>query len=337
MTLEDRIKGLSALKHKISDLGKDDKEDLYFKAANNNPWFTNENIDLALEGIKLFLQEDTLKNWTEKYSMPETASRIGIVMAGNIPLVGFHDFLCTLVTGNVAVIKQSSQDNVLLNKLIEFLVGENPGFQKQIKVVDTLPEVDAVIATGSDNSARYFKKYFSKKPHIIRKNRTSIAVLDGKETNEELESLGKDIFSYFGLGCRNVAKILIPVGYPVQNLLDALQGFKEVANHAKYFNNYEYNKAIYLVNNTPHYDTGFVLLTENSELTSPLSVLYYEEYSNKDHLLNIINQYSDKLQCIVSHVELDKPVVPFGQAQFPEINDYADRIDTMSFLCNLDS
>ncbi|MEN8251038.1 MAG: acyl-CoA reductase [Bacteroidota bacterium] len=337
MTLDERIDGFSALKAKIEALDNDQKEDLYFKASNTNPWFTNDSIDMALEGIKVFLEKKILKNWTVNYDLPKNPSRIGIVMAGNIPLVGFHDFLCVLITGNTAVIKLSSQDSILLKTLVKMLIDINEEFQKQIEFVDTLPKVDAVIATGSDNSARYFKKYFSDKPHIIRKNRISIAILEGSETEHNLELLGKDIFSYFGLGCRNVAKILIPEGYNMQKLLDSLQGYSDIANHAKYFNNYEYNKAIYLVNQISHLDTGFALFTENNNLTSPLSVIYYEEYKNKEHLNNILDNYSEKLQCIVSNAKVDKPTVPLGQAQFPEINDYADNVDTMEFLCSLDA
>ena len=337
MTLEDRITGLSSLKQRIDGLDGEEKEDLYFRASNSNPWFTHDSIDLAFKGIRIFLDRDTLRTWTGIYQLPDKSLRVGIVMAGNIPLVGFHDLLCVLVAGHKAVIKLSSQDNVLLKKLIEFLIEESPAFESQIELVDTLPVVDAVIATGSDNSARYFKKYFGKYPHIIRKNRTSIAILDGSETINDFESLGKDIFSFFGLGCRNVSKLLVPKGYKMQTLLDSLQGYKEIANHAKYFNNYEYNKAIYLVNKIPHLDTGFLLLKESSDLTSPLSVVYYEEYSDEEHLTNILKLYTDKLQCVVSQLKLDLVTVPFGQAQLPEIDDYADNVDTMNFLCSLDS
>ena len=215
------------------------------------------------------------------------------------------------------------------------LVKINPKFNEQVLIVDKLSGVEAVIATGSDNSARYFKKYFKDIPHIIRHNRTSIAVLVGNETAEELQLLGDDIFNYFGLGCRNVAKIYIPAGYDMKLLLDALEGNNEVINHPKYFNNYEYNKAIYLVNKTPHLDTGYALFTENSAAVSPLAVVYYEEYSDEQQLLGKIETYNDKIQCIISKSTLMKGTIPLGKSQLPEIDDYADNIDTMSFLCNI--
>jgi hypothetical protein len=202
-------------------------------------------------------------------------------------------------------------------------------------VVDKLTGVDAVIATGSDNSARYFKKYFKDIPHIIRHNRTSVAVLSGHETGDELQLLGDDIFSYFGLGCRNVAKIFVPEAYDMKLLLDALEGYHEVINHPKYFNNYEYNKAIYLVNKTPHLDTGYVLFTQSTATVSPLAVIYYEEYSDEQQLNSTLQTNADKTQCIVSNNSINTETIPIGKSQLPEIDDYADNIDTMLFLCKL--
>jgi len=335
MTKEERIAGFAVLGEAIRQFDAESKDELFSQAANTNPWFTPQNIEQAFKGIGHFLDPATMSNWLKKYNLPQESKQIGIVMAGNIPLVGFHDFLAVILAGHQAVIKLSSQDRVLLPVLLEKLVKINPKFSEQILVVDKLPAVDAVIATGSDNSSRYFKKYFKDIPHIIRQNRTSVAVLNGNETLEALQLLGDDIFSFFGLGCRNIAKIFVPAGYNMVPLLNALEGYHEIINHPKYFNNYEYNKAIYLVNKTPHLDTGFALFTQSRELVSPLAVIYYEEYSDEEQLSRNLQTHADKIQCIVSNINLNTTVVPIGDSQLPEIDDYADNIDTMAFLCNI--
>jgi hypothetical protein len=335
MTREERIAGFSQLAQDIQNLDAGNKEELFRDTANNNPWFTAENIDQALNGLTYFLAPETLNNWLDNYSLPQEHKKIGIVMAGNIPLVGFHDFLSVIVAGHMAVIKLSSQDKVLFPVVLEMLLKINPKFSEQVSVVDMLTEIDGVIATGSDNSSRYFKKYFKDMPNIIRKNRTSVAVLNGSETTEELQLLGDDIFSYFGLGCRNVAKIFVPEGYDMKELLDALEGHQEVINHPKYFNNYEYNKAIYLVNRTPHLDTGYALFTQNKDIVSPLAVIYYEAYKDENEILTVLEFNAEKIQCIVSNSNIIENRVPIGKSQLPEIDDYADNVNTMSFLCNI--
>ena len=240
-----------------------------------------------------------------------------------------------VLAGHNAVIKLSSQDEVLPKHIFSLLLKINPDIQKQIKVVDRLSGLDGVIATGSDNTSRYFKKYFKDIPHIIRKNRVSIAVLNGAETSKDLALLGNDIFGYFGLGCRNVAKIYVPKEFNFISLLDSLESHKQVIDHNKYFNNYEYNKAIYLVNKTEHLDNGFALFTKTSDIISPLAVVYYEHYENEQQLLKIIQLNQAKIQCIVGNGALSQANIPIGQAQFPKIDDYADGVDTMAFLCNL--
>ncbi|RLD21322.1 MAG: acyl-CoA reductase [Bacteroidetes bacterium] len=335
MTREERIAGFSQLTRDIHDLDTGDKEELFRDVANNNPWFTAENIDQALNGLAYFLTPETLNNWLDNYTLPHEYKKIGIVMAGNIPLVGFHDFLSVIMAGHMAVIKLSSQDKVLFPVVLEMLLKINPNFGEQISVVDKLTEIDGVIATGSDNSSRYFKKYFKNMPNIIRKNRSSVAVLNGNETTEELQLLGDDIFSYFGLGCRNVAKIFVPEGHDMTGLLDALEGHQEIINHPKYFNNYEYNKAIYLVNRTQHLDTGYALFTQNKDIVSPLAVIYYEEYKDESELLSVLELNTDKIQCIVSNYNIIENRVPIGKSQLPEIDDYADNVNTMSFLCDI--
>jgi hypothetical protein len=180
-----------------------------------------------------------------------------------------------------------------------------------------------VIATGSDNTARYFEYYFRTKPHIIRKNRSSIAVLTGNETDDQLIALGKDVFSYFGLGCRNVSKLVVPEGYDFTRPLRLWEVYHDVSNHHKYVNNYDYNKSILLINGTHHFDNGFALLTPNEALVSPISVLYYATSADLA---------SDKIQCIVGS---GANYIPFGTTQEPTLTDYADNVDTLKFLTGL--
>lgn len=335
MTREDVTGGLLVLKEVIATLKHDEKDELFAKAAAVNPWYTENNIQKALDGIVYMLEGEKLKNWLEAYPQENRPVRVGLIMAGNIPLVGFHDLLCTLLAGHTAVVKLSSQDEVLPKFLFAELVDINPEFKEKIEVVDKLNRIDAVIATGSDNSSRYFHKYFKDYPNIIRKNRTSAAVLDGSESAEELTGLADDIFSYFGMGCRNVSKIYIPTDYKVQDLLPNFEGEGEIVNHPKYFNNYEYNKAIYLVNKVEHFDNGFALFTESEELVSPLAVVYYERYASLEELEGKLALIDDKLQCVVGKISLNRPLVPFGKAQQPELDDYADNIDTMKFLTGI--
>ena len=243
--------------------------------------------------------------------------------------------ICVLLSGHKAAIKLSSQDLFLMQWIIRKLCEIEPAFIDQIDVCEQLKVMDAVIATGSNNTARYFDYYFGKYPHIIRKNRTSVAILNGKETDTELMKLGKDVFTYFGLGCRNVSKIWVPQDYDFLPLLDLWASFKKVADNFKYHNNYEYNKSIYLVNGVTHLDTGFLLLTESEALTSPISVLYYQQYQNLTEVDQYLTQNQDKIQCIVSS-QLSKNFIPFGQTQVPEISDYADGMDVMRFLNTLE-
>jgi hypothetical protein len=254
-------------------------------------------------------------------------------MAGNIPLVGFHDLLCVLISGHMAQIKLSSKDSKLPSYIIKHLLWLEPGFEKNISVTEgKLHDFDAVIATGSDNSARYFHQYFGKYPNIIRKNRTSVAVLSGNESTQELSQLGEDVFSYFGLGCRNVSKIYAPVGYDFTLLLDAWQGFHDIIHHHKYSNNYDYQKSILLVNRLPFLDNGFVLLQENERLVSPISVVYTESYTTPKNLHEKLSAIREKIQCITGNGD---SFIPFGQAQYPSLGDYADQIDTLKFLSEL--
>ncbi|MCF6352378.1 MAG: acyl-CoA reductase [Cyclobacteriaceae bacterium] len=330
MLLLQRVNALSKLGLELSTLPKDTLANWADKAGNENRWFTPDAVEMAVGGIALMLRKKALEQWVTPYSFKNSNKRIGIIMAGNIPMVGFHDLLSVLISGHIAHIKLSSQDKVLVPLITEMLISIEPQFELQIKYIDKLENIDAIIATGSDNSARYFKQYFGKYPHIIRKNRTSCAVLTGKETDEDIIALGKDIFSYFGLGCRNVSKLYVPKGYNFVPFLDILQEFKEIGNHSKWVNNYDYTKSIYLVNREPHLDTGFLLLRKSTEMVSPLAVLYYEEYNDSDFLNLVLESNKEKIQCIVSGKELEN--IHFGQTQYPKVWDYADGVDTLNFL-----
>lgn len=335
MALSQRIEAFAKLGKAIEKLPSDQLNEWVEEAANENRWFTPDSVQMALEGLTKMLKKEALENWIKPYSFNEGGKQVGIVMAGNIPLVGFHDLLCVLISGHLAFIKLSSQDSKLLPKLTDLLISIEPVFGDLIHYVTQLKNKDAVIATGSDNSARYFKQYFSNQPNIIRKNRISCAVLTGKETEEDIVALGKDIFSYYGLGCRNVSKLYVPKDYDFKKLLHTLESFEEIGNHSKWRNNYDYNKSIYLVNREPHLDNGFLLLRESTQLVSPLSVIYYEEYESLDSINKKIASQQDKIQCVVSSTVEIPNGIPFGKAQYPEVWDYADGVDTLKFLSEL--
>jgi hypothetical protein len=331
MTLDERIAAFEKLGKYLSAIDEATKEQLIVKVGNENPWFTPESIELALKGVNTYLNPQHLKRWVAPYGLsPSSEKIVAIVMAGNIPLVGFHDFLSVLISGHDVQIKLSSKDSVLLRFMMEKLIEIEPRFARKIQPVERLKDFDAVIATGSDNSARYFHYYFGKYPHIIRKNRTSCAVLNGKETEEEFRSLAQDVFQYFGLGCRNVSKLFLPRNFSIPKLLDAWQPFENIIHHHKYNNNYDYQKSILLVNKMPHLDNGFVLLQENVRLVSPISVLFYEYYENEGDLALKLTENKDQIQCIVGKTTAG--AVPFGQAQSPMLWDYADQVDTLKFL-----
>lgn len=335
MTLSQRIESFNKLGETLENLPNDTLSNWAQIAGNENRWFTPENVIMSIDGIVKMLEKEALESWISTYSLGEGSKRIGIVMAGNIPLVGFHDLLSVLMSGHSAYIKLSSQDSKLLPLITDLLVSIDPGFKEYIHFVPQLKDMDSVIATGSDNSARYFKQYFSNQPNIIRKNRTSCAVLTGEETEREILALGKDIFAYYGLGCRNVSKLYVPKGYDFKNLLCILESFEEIGNHSKWRNNYDYNKSIYLVNREPHLDNGFLLLKESKQLVSPISVLFYEEYSSINELEGLLASQQDKIQCVVGNTQTMPNLIPFGKAQYPEVWDYADGVDTLDFLCKL--
>ena len=330
MKLQNRIEILIQLKEYL--LANNDKWlEVKQIAAIHNGWFTPDFIDLCLNNIiAQFLGQNELLNWVNRYSIQESKSpkNVGIVMAGNIPLVGFHDFLAVFLSGNVQTIKLSEKDDRLLKHLVEIMGDWDSSIKQYISFATMLKGCDAYIATGSNNSARYFEHYFSKYPSIIRKNRTSVAILQGNETMEQLEKLSDDIHVFFGLGCRNDTKIYVPAGYDFVPILGSFHRYKYFADHHKYKNNYDYNLSIQLMNNRYYMTNGSTLLVENDSVFSPISQLNYGFYTNQEMVIETLRD-NDSIQCIVG---LD---IPFGMAQQPGLSDYADGIDTMDFLLNL--
>ena len=314
-------------------------ENLILDSAHFNGWFIEDSVRCAVSGISSMLEKSKLEKWIANYNFLETKSpkRVGVIMAGNIPMVGFHDFLCVLISGNSCLAKLSSQDNRLLKAVAEKLVAIEPRFKEQIIFEEgKLENIDAVIATGSNNTSRYFEYYFGKYPNVIRKNRNSVAVLTGEETHEQLALLGDDLFMYFGLGCRNVSKLYVPEGYDFGIFFNAIESRKKIVFHSKYVNNYDYNKAILLVNKFQHFDNGFLLLKEDDALTTPVSRLNYGFYKSRNEVKQELELRKDEIQCVVSAKQEEfNGGVSFGQSQSPELWDYADGVDTMKFLLTL--
>ncbi|AHJ97464.1 acyl-CoA reductase [Hymenobacter swuensis] len=340
MLYADRLAAFVALGQRLTALVSVDHAEelteLAARARNQNNWFDRPNVLVALHGIAHLLQEDALRTWAGRYPPEPTTPRlIGVVMAGNIPLVGFHDALCVLLSGHQLLAKLSKDDTVLMRWVLDELTRLEPRFTDRIQLAERLNAADAFIATGSDNTARYFEYYFGKKPNIIRRNRTSLAVLTGRETDHDLGLLGEDIFRYYGLGCRNVSKLYVPEGYDFTPLLDALQPWHHVLEHNRYQNNYDYNKSILLVNRVPHLDSGFLLLTPSAQLVSPISVLHHAAYTNEIDLLDQLTDVAAQTQCLVSGGGLYPGSFPFGRAQQPSVTDYADGVDTMAFLAEI--
>lgn len=325
-------------KKNYSDSNRNISEALYdqfnasiISAKVHNGWFTIENIFKALNGIKVWLNNENLNEWLKSYDLSfGSQKKVGLIMAGNLPLVGFHDFLAVFLSGHHAQLKLSSDDKMIWPVIIEILNELNTDFLPSATIVEKLQNFDAVIATGSNNSATYFESYFGKYPHIIRKNRTSIAVLSGQESIDDLKNLGKDIFSYFGLGCRNVTQILVPKNYDLTLFFESIYEFNDIVNHHKYANNYDYNKAIYLLNSEDLLDNNFLLVRRSKDLNSPIGVLFRHEYEDMDEVNTFISDHESDIQAIIG-----KEYIPFGNSQSPGLMDYADGVDTMEFLTKL--
>jgi hypothetical protein len=318
------------------DNNNDDKlvefKDVITKAQSKNPWFTDVNIKVNLTYWSKKLTKHNLNKWLSKYNLNNTSRKnIAIIMAGNIPLVGFHDFICVFLSGHNSIIKLSNSDSCIIPFLTDLM--KLPS--ERIVYSDSfLKDYDGVIATGSDNTSRYFDYYFKNKRSIIRKNRNSIAILNGEESDDDLKSLSQDIFTYFGLGCRNVSKLYVPKNYNFDLFFNSIFCYKELINNHKYANNYDYNKAIYLMSEYKFLDNGFFIVKEGNEMHSPISTINFEYYDNVSILKEKINLEDDNIQCIVSNIEF-KGKVNFGETQNPSLNQYADNIDVMRFLLTI--
>lgn len=310
-----------------------DLNQLIVTHVHHNGWFTENNIRRALFAWGEELSANRLLQWLERYTWTEEDAprKIGVICAGNLPLVGLHDVLSVILTGHIAFVKLSSDDHLLMPALLKILARFDESIEAQIVYATGLmKDMEAVIATGSNNTSRYFEQYFGHLPHIIRKSRSSIAILTGGESEEELKSLGRDVFAYFGLGCRNVSKVYLPEGFDMDRLFKALYDYNAIINHHKYANNYDYNKAVWLLNNEKLLDNGFLLLKEDESIASPTGSLYYEFYADENVLRKSLESHADEIQCIVSHSD-----IAFGGSQRPALWDYADGVDSVSFLLAL--
>ncbi len=352
MTIDDHISHLITLgkflqQFQLTESTKDQDipgNDMFFaemeekidSAIHYNGWFNRENIIFSLQQWSEALTAKNLELWLDRYDLANSGGKtVGIVMAGNIPLVGFHDFISVLVSGHKVLVKQSTSDQQLLPVIAAYLMHLDKRYEERIRFTkDKLEDFDAVIATGSNNTARYFEYYFKGKPSIIRKNRNSVAILTGEETKDDLQMLGEDIFRYYGLGCRNVSKLYVPENYDFDSFFKAIYKWNPLINQNKYANNYDYNKAVYLMSEFKLLDNGFLILKEDNNFGSPIASLFYETYSNEKELQKILENNSDNIQCIVKK-DSNKNEVSFGKTQKPELWDYADDIDILEFLSKI--
>lgn len=320
-----------------NDIFFEDFENLIRLSQSHNGWYTPEQVYFSIQSWAEALTKENIDKWLSAYSFDsdqddKNGKTVALILAGNIPLVGFHDFLSVLITGNKALIKTSSNDQHLLPFLAKYLIAVDENLKDSITFVEgKLENFDAVIATGSNNTSRYFEYYFKDKPSIIRKNRNSAAILTGKETHEDLEALGEDIFRYFGLGCRNVSKLYVPKNYSFDAFFQAMFKYQDVIHYEKYANNYDYNKAVFLMSNFKLLDNGFLTLKEDSSYASPISSVFYEYYENLDELEKRLQEDTDQIQCIVNN-NLTPNSIAFGETQKPQLWDYADNVDTITFL-----
>jgi len=304
-------------------------------AQEKNSWFTKDNILFSLESWSKALTRENISAWIQDQHFNPTKSTVAIIMAGNIPLVGFHDFLAVLISGHSVLVKQSSNDKNLLPFLAKYLEYIEPSIKGSIQFTEAkLEKFDAIIATGSNNSARYFEHYFKGKPNIIRKNRNSVAVISGNETDHEMSELSNDVFQYFGLGCRSVSKIFVPDGYNFDAFFNGMYSKKDFINNAKYANNYDYNKAVYLMSEFDLLENGFLMIKEDESYASPIATIFYEYYSDSNQLKEKLTIDADKIQCIVSN-GFNESEIRFGQTQYPQLWDYADGVNTLDFLATI--
>ncbi len=332
VSLGERFKNIALRQGNIAGINE-----LLSKTKAKNSWFTEENILFAFQAWAEELTADKIERWLSDYSKLTTKDHspktIGVINAGNIPLVGLHDLLCVILSGNRYLGKNASDDPYLLPFVADLLFEIDPSLRGKISFAEKLSGFDAVIATGSNNSARYFDYYFGKYPHIIRMNRTAVALLTGDESEDEYKDLGRDIFQYFGLGCRNVSKLYVPRSFSIDKFYGAMEFFSSVSQHNKYMNNHDYNSSIYLLKKIPFLDNNFLILKEDESIASPVSVLHYEFYDDLQSVKSKLENEKEKIQCIVSNAPGSE--TRLGQSQHPALWDYADGVDTMKFLTSL--
>ena len=314
----------------------DDFQDLIKLSQSHNGWYTPENVYFSIQSWAKALSEENLEKWLSNYNFDHVKSKkVGIILAGNIPLVGFHDFLSVLIFGHSVLVKTSSNDQKLLPFLVKYLISINPALENKITFVEgKLENFDAIIATGSNNTARYFEYYFTDKPSIIRKNRNSVAILDGSESKDQMIALGEDIFRYFGLGCRNVSKLFIPKNYNFDQFFNGMFPYQDVIKYEKYANNYDYNKAVFLMSNFKLLDNEFLTIKEDTSYSSPIASVFYEYYDDLETLKIKLEAEKDQIQCIVSNNLIENSIA-FGETQNPNLWDYADNVDTLAFLIKI--
>ncbi len=332
MNIEKKINSLCRLGKEIQKIIYN-QDEIIRRACKQNPWFIPEFVIKALNGISYMLDEEKLNKWVSNYDVySKSKKNIGIIMAGNIPLVGFHDLMTVLLSGHHAIIKLSHNDDVLIPYLLDILRSIDPVIVNDINFVNSLNKIDAVIATGSDNTSRYFKYNYKSIPSVIRKNRTSCCIIDGQEQIQDLINLSDDIFSYFGLGCRNISKIYVPNSYSIENLITNFNNYKWILEHSKYNNNYRYLLSKFSLEKRFFINADYFILMENGNIVSPIACIYYEKYNDVKHLELMLKRNSSKIQCMVSRKAWFSGSIPFGKAQMPEPWDYADNVDTMAFL-----
>jgi len=351
MNIQERIEAFVFLGEKLNQVIKGNQNESWSASQRRlfdyvsfpeqfNPWFTSEFVVMALNAIVANLTFDKLASWSGNYvslsSTPVQSKVVGVVMAGNIPAVGFHDFLCVLVSGHSFLGKLSSKDDIILREIAAMLIEIEPRFENKIGFTDNrLGIFDAIIATGNNNTSRYFEYYFGKYPHIIRKNRNGVAVLTGSESAQDIIGLELDILSYFGLGCRNVSRVYLPEGMDAGGLLNRFGIYSHLAHNHKYRNNYDYFKSVYMINGDPYYDNGYLLAKNLPAISTPVSVLGYSYYKEINEVIGEINDNINQIQCVAGNNRVFKESVGFGQTQFPSLSDYADKTDTLRFLIDL--
>ncbi len=346
-TIEQRINVLHKLGDLFRDISVNKKKSIYKKwiekynkniisAYQYNNWFTKDNILLSLKNWSNELTSKNLSSWIYKYRTKDCSNKtVAIIMAGNLPLVGFHDFICATLLNYNCLIKLSSDDKVLMPLIVDFIDFILPGHKNKIDFTDQpLNNFDGVIATGSNTSFKYFEYYFKNYPKLLRKNRHSIAILDGNETKKDLIGLAEDIFNYFGMGCRSVSKIFVPNNYNFDLLFGAVYKFRDIINHNRYANNYDYNKTVYLMSEQKFIENGFFMLKEDKKLGSPIACLFYEKYNSHTEIEKYIELKKNSLQCIVSNINIPN-TISFGESQKPKIDDYADNVNTLNFLLKI--